>query len=145
MTLPESSASKTRRRQHTAGRGTVMVTLPRYSGPRSGVQLASAESALKPTGSEVRVTVVDAGDVVAHPLRTRPSAFRRGGSRLGSLRATIGAYVALTKPRIVELLLVTTVPTMFLAAGGVPAMATVIGTLIGGTPAAGAANSLNCF
>ena len=149
MTLPESSASKTRRRQHTAGRGQdAAPSSPPYRDTVDrdlGSKSASAEPALKPTGSEVRVTVVDAGDVVAHPLPTRPSALRRGGSRLGSLRATIGAYVALTKPRIVELLLVTTVPTMFLAAGGVPAIATVIGTLIGGTLAAGAANSLNCF
>ena len=58
---------------------------------------------------------------------------------------TVRAYIALTKPRIIELLLVTTVPTMFLAAGGVPSMALVLGTLVGGTLAAGSANSLNCF
>ena len=62
-----------------------------------------------------------------------------------SVRATIGAYVALTKPRIIELLLVTTVPTMFLAADGVPAISVVVATLVGGTLAAGSANSLNCF
>lgn len=51
----------------------------------------------------------------------------------------------LTKPRIIELLLVTTVPTMFLAAGGFPDLTTVVLTLIGGTLAAGGANVLNCY
>jgi protoheme IX farnesyltransferase len=55
------------------------------------------------------------------------------------------AYVALTKPRIIELLLVTTVPTMVLAARGLPSLATVLATLLGGTLAAGSANSLNCY
>lgn len=55
------------------------------------------------------------------------------------------AYLALTKPRIIELLLVTTIPTMFLAAAGFPALALVIWTLLGGTLAAGGANVLNCF
>jgi len=54
------------------------------------------------------------------------------------------AYVALTKPRIIELLLVTTVPVMFLAAGGVPGLVPVLATLVGGTIAAGSANALNC-
>ena len=62
-----------------------------------------------------------------------------------SALATIGAYVALTKPRIIELLLVTTVPTMFLAADGVPSLSLVLATLVGGSLAAGSANSLNCF
>jgi protoheme IX farnesyltransferase len=58
---------------------------------------------------------------------------------------TLAAYVALTKPRIIELLLVTTIPTMFLAADGVPPLWLVAATLVGGTLAAGSANSLNCF
>ena len=58
---------------------------------------------------------------------------------------TVRAYVALTKPRIIELLLVTTVPTMFLAADGVPSLPLVLATFVGGTLAAGSANSLNCF
>jgi protoheme IX farnesyltransferase len=56
----------------------------------------------------------------------------------------VGAYVALTKPRIIELLLVTTVPAMFLAAGGVPEWHLVLWTLLGGTAAAGSANVFNC-
>lgn len=55
------------------------------------------------------------------------------------------AYLALTKPRIIELLLVTTIPTMFLAAGGFPEWALVCWTLLGGTLAAGGANVLNCY
>jgi heme o synthase len=52
-------------------------------------------------------------------------------------------YVALTKPRIVELLLVTTVPAMFLAARGWPGGWLMVATLIGGTLTAGAANTFN--
>ena len=55
------------------------------------------------------------------------------------------AYLALTKPRIIELLLVTTIPTMFLAAGGFPSWSLVCWTLLGGTLAAGGANVLNCY
>ncbi|HEY5489193.1 MAG TPA: heme o synthase [Candidatus Limnocylindrales bacterium] len=62
-----------------------------------------------------------------------------------SLRDRINAYVALTKPRIIELLLVTTVPAMFLAARGVPPLGLVFWTLFGGTLAAGAANAINCY
>jgi protoheme IX farnesyltransferase len=58
-------------------------------------------------------------------------------------RSVVAAYVALTKPRIIELLLVTTVPTMVLAAGGLPDWRTVLATLVGGTLAAGSANTLN--
>ena len=68
---------------------------------------------------------------VAVPVR--PSHWRR----------TLAAYVALTKPRIIELLLVTTVPTMFLAERGVPSLWLVVATLIGGTLSAGSANAFN--
>jgi protoheme IX farnesyltransferase len=81
------------------------------------------------------VTTVDfrpAGAVVV-------AAPRRG------LAATLRAYVALTKPRIIELLLVTTVPVMFLAQRGVPDLWLVVATLAGGTMAAGSANVLNCY
>lgn len=59
--------------------------------------------------------------------------------------AAVRAYVALTKPRIIELLLVTTVPTMFLAANGLPSGATALCVLIGGTLAAAGANTLNSY
>ena len=60
-------------------------------------------------------------------------------------RAIAQALVALTKPRIIELLLVTTVPTMLLAQRGVPSLKLVVVTLIGGTLAAGSANTINCY
>ena len=65
--------------------------------------------------------------------------------RKPALREQVSAYVALTKPRIIELLLVTTVPAMFLAARGVPPLDLVLWTLVGGTMAAGAANAINCY
>jgi protoheme IX farnesyltransferase len=55
------------------------------------------------------------------------------------------ALVALTKPRIIELLLVTTVPTMLLAQRGLPSLRLVLVTLVGGTLAAGSANTINCY
>jgi len=55
------------------------------------------------------------------------------------------AYIALTKPRIVELLLVTTLPTMILAEGRLPGLWLAIATLVGGTLAAGSANALNSY
>ena len=58
-------------------------------------------------------------------------------------RSRVAAYVALTKPRIIELLLVTTVPTMVVAARGLPSGWLVLETLIGGTLAAGGANAIN--
>ena len=66
-------------------------------------------------------------------------------------RGRVNAYVALTKPRIIELLLVTTLPAMVLAWRGVDGMDPLrfawlaIATLIGGTLAAGAANAINCY
>src|SRR4029453_16745771 len=68
---------------------------------------------------------------------------------------TIRAYIALTKPRIIELLLVTTVPAMVLATRDLPGatagvdwpdwVALVFWTMIGGTLAAGSANAINCY
>jgi len=60
-----------------------------------------------------------------------------------SLFSVFNSYVSLTKPRIIELLLVTTVPTMFLASNGWPNWYLVLATLIGGALAAGGANALN--
>jgi protoheme IX farnesyltransferase len=60
-------------------------------------------------------------------------------------RQRLAAYIALTKPRIIELLLVTTLPSMVLASGGLPRWNLVLTTLLGGTLAAGSANALNCY
>jgi protoheme IX farnesyltransferase len=57
--------------------------------------------------------------------------------------ATVRGYVALTKPRIIELLLVTTLPTMVVADRGIPGLWLIVATLVGGTLAAGGANALN--
>lgn len=61
------------------------------------------------------------------------------------LGARVSAYVALTKPRVIELLLVTTVPTMVVANGGVPPLWLMVATVLGGALAAGGANAINMF
>jgi protoheme IX farnesyltransferase len=86
---------------------------------------------------DAAVTVTDRPVIVRDPYaapvhRARP-------------RHVAAAYVALTKPRIVELLLVTTVPTMFLAAAGLPSPWLVLVVVVAGALAAGAANALNCY
>ena len=62
-----------------------------------------------------------------------------------SSRGRLGAYIALTKPRIIELLLITTIPTMVLAQSGWPSVALMAITMLGGTLAAGGANAINMF
>ena len=62
-----------------------------------------------------------------------------------SLLHQVGAYVALTKPRIIELLLVTTLPTMVVAEQGMPSVGLMVATLVGGTLAAGGANAINMY
>jgi protoheme IX farnesyltransferase len=79
------------------------------------------------------------------PTAPTPRSGERAAPTTSGWRATVGAYVALTKPRIIELLLVTTVPTMVLAAGGMPSLSLVAATLAGGALAAGSANALNCY
>ncbi|MGH3276122.1 MAG: heme o synthase, partial [Streptosporangiaceae bacterium] len=66
-----------------------------------------------------------------------------GGRR--SARVIVRSLFLLTKPRIIELLLVTTLPTMLLAAHGVPSARLIAVTLIGGAMSAGSANTLNCY
>jgi protoheme IX farnesyltransferase len=68
----------------------------------------------------------------------------RAGERR-DLIAVFRAYLALTKPQIVELLLVTTIPTMMVAAGGWPDLRTLVVVLVGGGLAGGAASALNCY
>lgn len=70
-----------------------------------------------------------------HAVTTRPR----------SLRRTISAYVALTKPRVIELLLVTTAPVMILAADGLPSIGLVLATLVGGALSAGSAGAFNMY
>nr|WP_207948023.1 heme o synthase [Metallococcus carri] len=61
------------------------------------------------------------------------------------VRAVVADYVALTKPRIIELLLVTTFPVMFLADRGIPSVWLILATLVGGSLSAGSANAFNCY
>ena len=80
-------------------------------------------------------------------LSERRTTARQEGRTTGratAVRARVLAYVGLTKPRIIELLLVTTVPAMMLAARGWPSFS-LLSTLVGGTLAAGAANVFNCY
>jgi protoheme IX farnesyltransferase len=60
-------------------------------------------------------------------------------------RARLAGYVALTKPRIIELLLITTVPTMVVAEGGIPSLWLIVNTVLGGAFAAGGANAINMY
>src|SRR3954452_6530167 len=60
-------------------------------------------------------------------------------------RGRLAAYVALTKPRIIELLLVTTVPTMIVAERGMPSGWLILATMVGGSLAAGGANAINMY
>jgi protoheme IX farnesyltransferase len=62
-----------------------------------------------------------------------------------TIRRTISAYIALTKPRIIELLLVVTAPTMILAYGGIPSLWLMLATLVGGALSAGSAGVFNCY
>lgn len=79
-------------------------------------------------------------------LDRRPSAALRAPvTGFAGWRRLAMSYIALTKPRIIQLLLVTTVPTMILAQRGLPPLGLVVATLVGGSLAAGSANTLNCF
>lgn len=80
------------------------------------------------------------------PSRLAPGglAQRAHGAR-HSPRTLVGAYVALTKPRIVELLLITTIPTMVLAQRGWPSLGLMFVTFVGGALAAGGANAFNMY
>jgi protoheme IX farnesyltransferase len=81
----------------------------------------------------VHVTAVDVTTASSAEVPTSPP-----------FKDVVKAYVALTKPRIIELLLLTTVPVMFLAQQGVPPFWLVIATFVGGALSAGSANALNC-
>lgn len=92
--------------------------------------------------SSIDVSGPAAADKRASRLDVELSPAERATS--GRLRDVLSAYVGLTKPRIIELLLVTTVPAMFLAAGRVPPLWLVLATMVGGCFAAASANVFNC-
>ena len=112
----------------------------RLSTPLSLDGAASARAAATPASTTPGATAADEA-----PATSTSSGPTRSGDRLATLRRRAGAYLALTKPRVIELLLVTTIPTMILAEGGLPSIGLVLATLVGGAAAAGSANTLNCY
>lgn len=106
-----------------------MTAVTEQSGRSRNAVFPAAELPLRP---------VSPGAVAAARKQARAAARPRFG-------AVAKAYLTLTKPRIIELLLVTTLPTMFLAAGGLPSITTLVVVLVGGALAAGSANALNCY
>jgi protoheme IX farnesyltransferase len=72
------------------------------------------------------------------------SAAQQQGAAPATVKDVLAAYVGLTKPRVIELLLLTTVPVMFFAARGVPPLGLVVATVVGGTFSAGSASVFNC-
>jgi protoheme IX farnesyltransferase len=98
-----------------------------------------------------RVSPVVGASGPGHGLPASEARTREPGTASSAAGETIRAYVALTKPRIIELLLVTTVPAMVLAARDVPGLGVgswswlVLWTLVGGSLAAGSANAINCY
>jgi heme o synthase len=90
--------------------------------------------------------------ITERPVQGRSPGLRQAAPRTAvrpaarrDIGAVVRAYVSLTKPRIVELLLITTVPAMMLAAGGWPDLGLVAVVLTGGSLAAGAASALHCY
>ena len=77
-------------------------------------------------------------------VRQSASALPTAQTPPATFRDVVAAYVGLTKPRVIELLLLTTVPVMFFAARGIPPLGLVAATVVGGTLSAGSASVLNC-
>ncbi len=107
-----------------------MTVAARVGGPSEPAVATSAEAA-------------EAADPVGGASVPMRSASGTGRQSL-AMRSRVAAYVALTKPRIIELLLITTIPAMFAAQRQVPSLWLVLATMVGGTLAAGSANALNC-
>jgi protoheme IX farnesyltransferase len=94
----------------------------------------------EPEGGQPRVSTL--ADRSAPVVADQPPA---PAPATDSFADRVRTYVTLTKPRIVELLLVTTVPTMFLARHRLPDLWLTIVVVVGGALAAGAANAFNCY
>ena len=93
-----------------------------------------------------RPLLTEAGSGVPSPLPTPDAEMAASAAREEPSRGQVlRAYLALTKPRIIELLLVTTIPTMVLAKRGIPSLWLMAAVVIGGTLAAGGANAINQF
>lgn len=87
----------------------------------------------------------NSADLPGEPVAGTDDVVDLAGQAPPKRTSTFSAYIGLTKPRIIELLLATTIPTMFLAAGGFPGLWLTVATLIGGSLAAGGANTLNSY
>lgn len=85
--------------------------------------------------------MVTAVDTSANPVNSDATGHPRGNVVLRKAKA----YLQLTKPRIIELLLITTIPVMFLAQRGIPNLWLVVATLVGGAMSAGSAGAFNCY
>jgi heme o synthase len=83
--------------------------------------------------------------VSAVNVRPQAAPVQERAQQLTRLSDKVRAYVALCKPRIVELLLITAVPTLFLAYRGLPSLIVTVVVVVGGALAAGSANALNCY
>src|SRR6202034_3041239 len=101
---------------------------------RTGALRPGTSAARDPRLVATPPVAVGFGSMVSHA-----PALRVAGPRM----SRIGSYVALTKPRIIELLLVTTLPTMVVAQRGLPRFGLIAATLLGGALAAGGANAVN--
>jgi protoheme IX farnesyltransferase len=111
-------------------------------GTMAASELDEAAHAIAVAGPIGHVDEIPGAEAVAAPAvadAAAPPSARR------SWRDVSRAYVALTKPRIVELLLITTIPAMVLAARGFPPIMLIVWTLVGGSLAAGSANAINCY
>lgn len=105
----------------------------------------SGRSVARAHGSgRILVTVMAVGSRPIVPSRLAPGGIAAHAPRRKPT-TIVGAYIALTKPRIIELLLITTIPTMVLAQKGWPSTWLVVVTFIGGTLAAGGASAVNMY
>ncbi len=84
------------------------------------------------------------GQPVSAVNQPGPDGTHGGPHEKASAKDVVMAYVGLTKPRVIELLLLTTVPVMFFAARGIPPLGLVVATVVGGTLSAGSASAFNC-
>ena len=111
------------------GRYAGKTPFPYGTGPGKTGRLGGPSARVRPVGVRTIVWPMALPAVISAP-------------RL-SIGARVGAYVALTKPRIIELLLITTLPTMIVAQRGLPPLWLMVATLLGGALAAGGANAIN--
>jgi protoheme IX farnesyltransferase len=93
----------------------------------------------------VLVAIATVSRRFAGHARTNADTDVSSNGKRSTLRETTAAYFQLTKPRIILLLLITTVPAMMLAQRGVPSLGLTLATLVGGAVAAGSANAINCY